>query len=127
MHLKWKIYNNFYTETKTMSVDKNPPKFRRGKNVLKISSRVNLWEVMKIMFPIFCVKKCFIFLYLFVNPIYLFIYFYFPIGTLGRSHRQNNFQQNQWLTNRFWFGCDQPQGRRFGKGTWVIQLIYFNY
>lgn len=74
----------------------------------------------KVFLFFFLLEKCFLFFYLFTN-----LFFSFSVGTLGRSHRQNNFQQNQWFANRFWFGCDQPQGRRAGKGTLGIQLIYF--
>lgn len=40
--------------------------------------------------------------YLFhLSSLIYYLFFSIPIGTLGRPHRQNNFQQNQWLANRF--------------------------
>lgn len=83
-----KIYNKFYTETKATTIDKNLPKCKRGKKVLKINSD----KFMRSNENNFLYEKMFCESYLFI---------YFPVGTLGRSHRQNNFQQNQWFTNRF--------------------------
>lgn len=83
-----KIYNKFYTETKATSIDRNLPKCKRGKKVLKINSD-KFMRSNENNFLYFLCEKMF-YLPLLVCESYLFIYF--PVGTLGRSHRQNNFQ-----------------------------------
>lgn len=45
------------------------------------------------------------------------IIFLTPTGPLGRLDRTDKFQQNQRLEDRFRSGCDQPEGRRLGKGS----------
>lgn len=39
-----------------------------------------------------------------------------PTGPLGWLDRTDKFQQNQWLKDRFWSGCDQPEGGGTGEG-----------